>query len=169
MGMDVRSKKAFTLVELVVVIAVLAILAAIAIPAVVSVINTANNAASETNASTLDKACKEFYNGVNAGNINQQSCAALSFKDSLPPLGASHTLKHKKALAVTPDMAQEYMGLDFDYDDYVYVSADNAGYFRGTILYAYSDAVQNDLSGKVTPLGTGGTTTVTLGKMYNLK
>lgn len=54
-----KSKKGFTLVELVVVVAILAILAAIAIPVVSSLINTAAKNSALSNAETIELAVKE--------------------------------------------------------------------------------------------------------------
>lgn len=64
-----KSKKGFTLVELVIVIAILAILAAIAIPVVASVINSANESADKSDAATLDLACKNYHAKVQSGII----------------------------------------------------------------------------------------------------
>lgn len=58
MSQLMRSKKGFTLVELVIVIAILAILAAIAIPAVLNVIGKANASSDAANAKTMESALK---------------------------------------------------------------------------------------------------------------
>lgn len=58
MSQSIRSKKGFTLVELVVVIAILAILAAIAIPAVMNVIDKANESSDLSNAKVMESALK---------------------------------------------------------------------------------------------------------------
>lgn len=55
---QVKSKKGFTLVELVIVIAVLAIIAFIAIPTVTNVINNANKSADMSNAQAIETAIK---------------------------------------------------------------------------------------------------------------
>ena len=54
-----KSKKGFTLVELVVVIAILAILAAIAIPIVNNLVNAASRNAAVSDAQTIELAVKE--------------------------------------------------------------------------------------------------------------
>lgn len=55
----IKSKKGFTLVELVVVIAIIAVLAAIAIPIVASTINSSIVSRAKTNANTIEYAFKE--------------------------------------------------------------------------------------------------------------
>lgn len=62
-----RSKKGFTLVELVMAIAILAVIAAIAIPVVSSVIKTANQNTDINNGKTVDLLVKEAYTEVMAG------------------------------------------------------------------------------------------------------
>jgi|ADurb_Cas_02_Slu_FD_contig_91_305521_length_428_multi_2_in_0_out_0_1 type IV pilus assembly protein PilA len=63
--MNKKTKKGFTLVELIVVIAVLAILAAVAIPLVSSWVTEANASAAAANARTFELAVKaEAANGV---------------------------------------------------------------------------------------------------------
>lgn len=59
-----KSKKGFTLVELVVVIAILAILAAVAIPVVSSLIQKANHSADESTASTITSTLNTAYSEV---------------------------------------------------------------------------------------------------------
>lgn len=53
-----KTKKGFTLVELVVVVAVLLILAAIAVPTVINLVNEANEAKNEANAQSIETAIK---------------------------------------------------------------------------------------------------------------
>lgn len=55
----IKSKKGFTLVELVVVIAIIAVLAAIAIPIVASTINSSIVSRAKTSANTIEYAFKE--------------------------------------------------------------------------------------------------------------
>lgn len=62
----VRSKKAFTLVELVIVIAILAILAAIAIPVITTTINSAKLSTLESNSATIEMLSKEAINAFKA-------------------------------------------------------------------------------------------------------
>jgi len=56
--MNKRTKKGFTLIELIVVIAILALLAVIAIPLVSSLVTDAEKVAAEANARTLELAIK---------------------------------------------------------------------------------------------------------------
>lgn len=62
-----RTKKGFTLVELVIVIAILAILAAIAIPVVMSIIERANTSSGKSDAQTIDLALKSYISKIAAG------------------------------------------------------------------------------------------------------
>ncbi len=62
-----RSRKGFTLVELVMAIAILAVIAAIAIPVVSSVIKSANQNTDRNNAKTVDLLLKEAYTEIQAG------------------------------------------------------------------------------------------------------
>ena len=62
-----KSKKGFTLVELVVVIAILAILAAVAIPVVTSLINKANRSADQSTASTVTSTLNTAYSEIESG------------------------------------------------------------------------------------------------------
>lgn len=57
-----RSKKAFTLIELVIVISILAILASIAIPVITSTINASKLSAMESNSATIEMLIKEAVN-----------------------------------------------------------------------------------------------------------
>ena len=134
-----HSKKGFTLVELVVVIAILAILAAIAIPAVVSIINSANTSSGQSDASTLNNACKEFYAGVTSGSINDNNKGSIT--KSLPSPTASTTARKSAADLLTVKDAQDYSGLAIKTEDMVYVSKKFDSYTVGTILYKEDPAV----------------------------
>lgn len=91
-----KSKKGFTLIELVVVIAVLAILAAIAVPVVSGVIGDARTNVDLANAKTIESAVKLYVadqnittvdasaaelalDAVNLGNIQTQANTGNSF------------------------------------------------------------------------------------------
>lgn len=104
-----QSKKGFTLVELVVVIAILGILAAIAIPAVIGIINSANESQGKTDAASLSNACKTYFAGIVAGQIN--ASAPGKSTDSLPAANASNSVKVSTALNCTVKGACEYNGL----------------------------------------------------------
>lgn len=67
-----RSKKGFTLVELVIVVAVLVIIAGIAIPTVHNVIGNANKAADTSNAQSIELALKT-YGAEKAADTNAPS------------------------------------------------------------------------------------------------
>ena len=56
--MKKRTKKGFTLIELIVVIVILAVLSAVAIPVVTGMVTDANTAAAEANARTLELGVK---------------------------------------------------------------------------------------------------------------
>lgn len=68
-----KSKKGFTLVELVIVIAVLAIIAFIAIPTVSNVIGNANKAADNSNAQAIETAIKTAQSEVAADTTASSS------------------------------------------------------------------------------------------------
>ena len=65
-----KSKKGFTLVELVIVIAILAILAAIAIPVITTTINSAKISTMESDTATLNMLLKEAVNTSKASMSN---------------------------------------------------------------------------------------------------
>lgn len=105
----IQSKKGFTLVELVVVIAILAILAAIAIPAVIGIIGSANESQGTSDAATIDNACKTYYAGIVAGNINASNKGNVS-ADTLPAINASTQAKQSGANGASVQGALEYNG-----------------------------------------------------------
>ena len=102
-----KSKKGFTLVELVVVIAVLAIIAAIAIPSVVSIINSASQSKDDSLASEMNNACKQYYGSVMSGLINT-SAKGASTQPDLPAPNASVHAKYAAAGTATVQYALEY-------------------------------------------------------------
>lgn len=77
-----KSKKGFTLVELVIVIAVLAIIAFIAIPTVSNVIGNANKAADNSNAQAIETAIKTAQSEVAANTTNESKKADTLIADS---------------------------------------------------------------------------------------
>ncbi len=160
-----QSKKGFTLVELVVVIAILAILAAIAIPAVVNIIQSASNSAGESEAASVDSACKTLYSGIKSGSITSDmkfsdgstiSCAASK--------GASVSAQLSAANAATVADAQKYSGLDVPYDNLAFYNADDTSVHqtKGTIIFVEDPS---SLPANTTMLTAGGTDT--MNDLYN--
>lgn len=105
-----NNKKGFTLVELVVVIAILAILAAIAIPAVISIVNNASDTSLETEAATIDLACKTYYSSVKSGILNETNYTPKDTTDVMPPVAASLGKRLRMARQCTVGGALEYNG-----------------------------------------------------------
>lgn len=152
-----KSKKGFTLVELVVVIAILGILAAIAVPSVIGLVTSASDTGEKADASSLNEACKTYAVGVEAGTINA-STKGNSTQANLP--GDRATLPRRKNAAKTANVlnACEYAGLNsikaqINNGDnrYVYDSEGN--------IYAASD--RKDLTNYVT-------SATTMEDLYNM-
>jgi len=124
-----RTKKGFTLIELVVVIAIIAILAAIAIPAVISIVNQAGASAQATDAATIDQCCKTYYEGIKTGMINSGNFTAELSKDTIP--SRTSGLRSKAVLAgkCTFAGALEYSGIYGDFagkcDEFAYDAGGN--------------------------------------------
>lgn len=140
-----QSKKGFTLVELVVVIAILAILAAIAIPAVVGIINNANQSAGQSDAASVNNACKTYYAGVRSGTITTASKNADGTSvTAAASAGASDKAKLSAAKDATVKDAQKYSGLDVSYDNLCYYSAANSATHntKGDIVYYDGDTTK---------------------------
>lgn len=138
-----QSKKGFTLVELVVVIAILAILAAIAIPAVVGIINNANQSAGQSDAASVNNACKTYYAGVRSGTITTASKNADGTSvTAAAAAGASDAKKLSAAKAATVADAQKYSGLDVSYDNLCYFTAADSTTHntKGDIVYYDGDS-----------------------------
>lgn len=74
----IKSKKGFTLVELVVVIAIIAILAAIAIPIVASTTTSSVVSKAKTNANTIEYAFKEADAAVAGGDDTKYANASTN-------------------------------------------------------------------------------------------
>lgn len=110
-----KSKKGFTLVELVVVIAILAILAAIAIPMITGIIKSATDSTKESDAATLNNACKTFVTSIIAGTVTKESVSAAGLSFSNPKLPSkSSTIAYRKsaANAFTVQEVCDYNGLN---------------------------------------------------------
>lgn len=158
-----QSKKGFTLVELVVVIAILAILAAIAIPAVIGIINSATKSAGDSDASTLNNACKTVYAGVKSGTITQKSKDNAGKSCSWAAAeGASNSKRLEAAKKVTIANVQAYNGTSLAYDDLYYATKDytDAHVTKGTIVFC--DDEKNKPTGADTKLADS----TTLGTLY---
>jgi prepilin-type N-terminal cleavage/methylation domain-containing protein len=82
-----KSRKGFTLVELVIVIAVLAIIAAIAIPTVSNVITNANNAADQTTCQSVELALKTADSQIKAGTADDSLSEESTVTDVLTKSG----------------------------------------------------------------------------------
>lgn len=158
-----QSKKGFTLVELVVVIAILAILAAIAIPAVIGIINSANTSSAESDAATIDSACKNFYAGVVSGTITEDTKGNV--QATLPDADAATSAKKSAAKALTVQSALEYNGIA---DKFSGEDANGVAHLAdfqyktdgvGTVSYVGEDGQVDDGNAQLT-------TSTTFGTMY---
>ncbi|MDD6488609.1 MAG: prepilin-type N-terminal cleavage/methylation domain-containing protein [Clostridia bacterium] len=148
-----QSKKGFTLVELVVVIAILAILAAIAIPAVVGLIQNANNSQSDSNAATIDNACKTYYSGIVSGQITS---ANDKTGGAAPAAGTGTSGKQSAADGATVQQACVYSGCYTSLQTQIDGGTDFGYDADGNV---YATATHTGL--------TGLTNSTTLGNMYN--
>lgn len=93
----VKSKKGFTLVELVVVIAILAILSAIAIPVVAATTRSSVVSKAKTNASTIEYAFKEADSAV-AGADNTKYIHASTNTIQISEVIAANKLDRKSVV-----------------------------------------------------------------------
>lgn len=108
-----NSKKAFTLVELVVVIAVLAILAAIAIPTVIGIINSATKSRVDTDAASIDSAVKNFHTGIVNGVIYQENLpSSVTTVGTFPAKNSGNGARSSYAnTQATVQQAMQYAGI----------------------------------------------------------
>lgn len=130
-----NSKKAFTLVELVVVIAVLAIIAAIAIPSVMNIINSTSESRVKTDAASIDSAVKAFHAGIvggsiNSGNVSSEIAAKAA---TFPAANASNN--ERTAYANTKATVEQAMMYEKIWDK-LGSSITNFGYKDGAVVAA---------------------------------
>lgn len=147
------SKKGFSLVELVVVIAILAILAAVSIPAVLTIINNASNSTGQSDAVSVNSACKSYYASVRSGLINTDSKNPDgSSVSEAAAKGASDFDKSSAAYKATVAAAQKYSGLNVPYDNLCYYQSDNSttNNSKGDIVYYDGGASTPDGTIKLT-------------------
>ncbi len=151
--MDRSSKKGFTLVELVVVIAILSILAVVAIPLVYNILSASSETADETEAATLNEACREYHAEVMAGTINSAEKKG-STQTGLPGPRGSLSLRQKAASNAKVINACEYAGL----------TKTKRRIEDGLNMFGYtSDGVVKISDATTTPI----TSTTTLGDIYD--
>ena len=135
------SKKAFTLVELVVVIAVLAIIAAIAVPILMGIVASATSASGDEQARMLNEKCKTMYSEVRLGTINNTDSknADGSAVNYAEPKNASIGDRVAAADNVTIANVKSYNGLNsINCDDFYYCThtSGSSQYSVGTIYYS---------------------------------
>ncbi|HZK61760.1 MAG TPA: type II secretion system protein [Anaerovoracaceae bacterium] len=100
--MKKRTKKGFTLIELIVVIAILAILSAIAIPVVSGVVDNAHTSANKANQRTIELAAKVYITEGNSISNDATLGSALSeFGLSSPIDGSTVSYTVSSSGAVT--------------------------------------------------------------------
>lgn len=131
-----KSKKGFTLVELVVVIAILAVLAAIAIPSVIGIISSASKSQVETDAASVDSAVKNFHAGIVGGTINASNLpSAVTTVGTFPAANAANATRSTYAnQTATLQQAMQYAGV---WDKLKQgVTGGNFGYADGGVVAA---------------------------------
>lgn len=100
--MKKRTKKGFTLIELIVVIAILAILAIIAIPVVTGIVTDARDAANAANARTIQLAAKAYMTQQDDTDLSGTDLtAALTRMGLTSPIGGKADFKVSSQGAVT--------------------------------------------------------------------
>ncbi len=150
-----KDKKGFTLVELVVVIAILAILAAIAIPAILNIIDSAVQSQGESQAATIDQACKTYYSGIRTGTINSNNFTPEHCQDIIPDKGLANISRLTMAKRCTIAGALEYGGI---YSDVIDNITDYGYDLNGHIKFITPGTPDNEL-GDITRIPEGATTT----------
>jgi len=79
-----KSKKGFTLIELIVVVAILAILAVIAVPRFMGSLDDAQKAADEANARTIESAASLYYAENGNWPADLATLASSEYLDEVP-------------------------------------------------------------------------------------
>lgn len=136
-----NSKKAFTLVELVVVIAVLAIIAAIAVPILMGIVASATGSSGDEQARMLNEKCKTMYSEVRLGTINNTDSknADGSVVDYAEPKNSRLSDRVAAADNVTIKNVKAYNGLySINCDNFYYCNhaSSSSQYSIGTIYYS---------------------------------
>ena len=155
-----NSKKAFTLVELVVVIAILAVLAAIAIPTIIGIINSASKSQVDTDAASIDAAVKEFHAGVTSGMIHSGNLpSSVSVVGTFPAAGGGNSVKNSYANnTATLKQAMQYAGIWDKLN--VGLEGGNFGYADGDVVAAVDgdgNAISSTAAGSAITVITGST------------
>lgn len=162
-----NSKKAFTLVELVVVIAVLAIVAAIAVPLFMGIMASATDASGDEQARMLNEKCKIMYSEVRLGTINNTDSKNADGSDVTYAEPKSASLNDRIAAAdnVTIANVKLYNGLkSINCDNFYYCNhtSDSTKYSVGTIYYSEDGNFPDSAGCKFVKT----TDTLTLGYLY---
>lgn len=92
--MKKRTKRGFTLIELVVVIAILAIVSSIAIPVVSGVVTDAHNSANEANQNTIEMAAKAYIAQGNTIEDDADLTLALDEFGLSNPISSGSTVSY---------------------------------------------------------------------------
>lgn len=143
-----NSKRAFTLVELVVVIAVLAIVAGIAVPTVAALVGSANKSSGEEQARMLNENCQLVYSEVKLGTINNTESknsdgSAVTFAE---PKNSNYSARNTAANTATIANVKSYAGLQsINCDNFYYCSSalGTVQYSKGTIYYTEDGNLPN--------------------------
>lgn len=136
-----NSKKAFTLVELVVVIAVLAVVAAIAIPTVTGIIASATESSGDEQARMLNEKCQLVHAEIKLGTINNTDSknadgSAITYAGTKNASYSARTLAANKATVAD---VKEYAGLkSINCSNFYYclAASSTSQYTKGTIYYS---------------------------------
>lgn len=129
-----RSRKGFTLVELVMAIAILAVIAAIAIPVVSSVIKSANQNTDRNNAKTVDLLLKEAYTEIQAGISEKYNSTTYPGTDPIAKQVTVATVLKDNGLGgllSTNEKSFEYKTSTYDGEDKILFCVSDDGAIEG--------------------------------------